>query len=102
MKLTDLNPHWYVLEEGAPVVGLSFQCPHCPADKAIRLGIAFHHHGRAAMEDQYILAHHGADDTQHIWDLDSQDDFTTLTLHPSIDASKIGHWHGWIIGGEVK
>jgi hypothetical protein len=101
VRLLDLDPHWYVLKEGGPVVGLSFQCPHCPVDKATRLGIAFHHHGRAAMEDQYILAHHGADDTQHIWDLDSQDDFATLTLHPSIDASKSGHWHGFITNGVI-
>jgi len=102
VKLVDLNPHWYVLEDGGPIVGLSFQCPHCPADKAIRLCIAFHHHGRAAMDDQYILAHHGANDTQHIWDLRGQDDFSTLTLSPSIDASKSGHWHGFVIGGEIK
>lgn len=102
MKLTELNPHWFVLEDGGPVVGLSFQCPHCPADKATRLAVAFHHHGRAAMEDQYVLAHHGADDTQHIWDLQGQDDFATLTLTPSIDASKSGHWHGFITNGEIK
>lgn len=132
MKLTDLNPHWVVLEEGGPRVALRFDCPHCvqfrqdriaalsrvdknageflradlenPAigDPPTRLVVCFHHHGKAAVEDGYILAHHGADDTQHIWDLQGQDDFATLTLSPSIDASKSGHWHGFIVQGEIR
>ncbi len=82
MRLTDLNPRWYVLEAGGPRLGLTFDCPHC---RETRLGVTFHHHGIAAInEDQYILAHHGADDTQHIWDLRGQEDFATLTLSPSI------------------
>lgn len=100
MKLTDLDPRWYVLEAGGPRLGLTFDCPHCCET---RLGVTFHHHGVAAIdEDQYILAHHGADDTQHIWDLQGQDDFATLTLSPSIDASKSGHWHGFIQEGEIR
>ena len=99
MRLTDLDPRWYVLEEGGPRLGLTFLCPHC---QATRLGVAFHHDGHVAMEDQYILAHHGAVDSQHIWDLAGQDDFATLTLTPSIDASKSGHWHGFITAGEIK
>lgn len=98
MKLTDLNPRWFVLESGGPRVGLTFDCPHC---QQTRLGVTFHHHGREAMEDQYVIAHHGADDTQHIWDLQGQDDFATLTLSPSVDASKSGHWHGFLTNGEI-
>lgn len=29
-------------------------------------------------------------------------DFETISVHPSIDASAAGHWHGFITGGEVK
>jgi hypothetical protein len=99
MRLLDLDPHWIVLEEGGPRVGLTFLCPHCGG---MRLGVMFHHHGRAAMEDQYILAHHGADDAQHIWDLQGQDDLASLTLSPSIDASSSGHWHGFLTNGEIR
>lgn len=99
MRLLELNPRWVALESGGQRVGLSFDCPHC---RTQRLAVLFHHHGRAAIEDQYILAHHGADDTRHIWDLQGQDDFATLTLSPSIDASKSGHWHGWIQSGEIR
>lgn len=99
MKLIDLKPRWFVLEDGGPRVGLHFLCPHCLQQI---IGVAFHHDGKAAMEDAYILAHHGADDTQHIWDLQGQDDFATLTLKPSVDASASGHWHGWITKGECS
>ncbi|MGH8217323.1 MAG: DUF6527 family protein [Steroidobacteraceae bacterium] len=98
MKLTDLDPRWFVLEKVGPRVGLTFDCPHC---RTTRLGVAFHHHGRAATEDAYVLAHHGANDMQHIWDLEGQDDFATLSLSPSVDASKSGHWHGFITAGAI-
>lgn len=95
MKLTDLKPRWFS-SEGLRC-GLTFLCPHC---QQTRLGIAFHHHGPNAMaEDAAIIAHHGANDSQHIWDLQGQDDFATLTLTPSVDASKSGHWHGFITNG---
>lgn len=29
-------------------------------------------------------------------------DFETMTVHPSIDASASGNWHGWIKNGEVS
>lgn len=96
MKLTDLDPRWYVLEDGGPRVGLTFQCPHC---KTERLGVSFHHRGKEAMEDGYIHAH--APSTDHIWTIDG-DSFETVTLSPSVDASASGHWHGFIANGEVK
>lgn len=99
MRLTDLDPRWYCIEGDGPRVGLTFLCPHCLTQ---RIGVTFHHHGREAIEDQYILAHHGTDDTPHIWDLQGQDDFATLTLSPSVDASKSGHWHGFVTAGEIK
>lgn len=30
------------------------------------------------------------------------DTFETLTLAPSIDASRAGHWHGFIQNGEIR
>ncbi len=99
MKLTDLNPRWYGFEEGGPRVGLSFDCPHC---LTTRLAVSFHHRGREAMEDAYIHAHHGGDEREHIWNLDGAEDFSNLTLSPSIDASASGHWHGFIVSGEIR
>lgn len=34
------------------------------------------------------------------WTIDSQD-FETLTVTPSVDASAAGHWHGFLTAGQV-
>jgi hypothetical protein len=96
MRLTELNPRWFVLETGGPRVGLTFDCPHC---RATRLGVSFHHHGREAIEDTYIHAH--SPTTNHIWEFTGEG-FEDCTLNPSVDASKSGHWHGRITNGEIR
>ncbi|HWE98827.1 MAG TPA: DUF6527 family protein [Caulobacteraceae bacterium] len=98
MRLLDLDPRWFVLEDGGPKVGLTFDCPHC---RETRLGVAFHHAMHAADEDGYILARHGSTDAGHIWTLSGPDDFASLSLSPSVDASSTGHWHGFVTNGEV-
>jgi hypothetical protein len=96
MRLADLEPRWFALENGGPRVGLTFDCPHC---RQVRLGVSFHRRGREAIDDGYI--HARSPSTEHIWALDGAD-FEDLTLSPSIDASASGHWHGFITNGEVK
>jgi len=95
MKLTDLNPRWYVLQHDGPIVGLTFDCPHCRTE---RLGVKFHHSGQEAMIDAYIMAH--SPDTNHIWTMTGEA-FDNLSLSPSVDASASGHWHGFITNGEA-
>lgn len=95
MKLTDLEPRWFVLEENGPRVGMTFLCPHCQKE---RLAIAFHHEGREAMDDAYIHAH--SPSTGHIWS-ETGADFADLTLMPSVDASASGHWHGFVTNGQI-
>ena len=36
-----------------------------------------------------------------LWHM-SGNDFSDMSITPSIDASISGHWHGFITGGEVK
>jgi Family of unknown function (DUF6527) len=95
MMLVDLAPRWYALEAGGPRVGFTFDCPHC---RFQRLGVLFVHEGHEAIEEWYIRAQH---DQGHLWTLNGQDDFGTLTLTPSVDASASGHWHGWLTRGMV-
>lgn len=95
MKLTDLNPRWFVLEDGGPRVGLTFDCPHC---RSVRIGVTFHHRGQEAIEDEYIHAHHPG--PEPIWTEDGEG-FENLTLSPSVDASAPGHWHGLVTNGQV-
>ena len=96
MRLSDLDPHWFVLEDGGSRVGLTFLCPHCQQE---RIGVSFHHRGREAIEDQYIHAH--SPSTDHIWTLDGAG-FDDCSLTPSVDASKSGHWHGYVTNGEIR
>lgn len=99
MKLAELDPRWYVLEENGPKVGLTFECPHCRKE---RLGIAFHHQGHEAIEDAYIRAHSDqGNNHNYIW-TESGEDISNVTITPSIDASASGHWHGWITNGEIR
>lgn len=98
MKLTELNPRWFVNCDGGPRIGLTFDCPHC---REQRLAINFHHRGHEAIEDAAILAAHPGG-IGNIWTLDGSDDFATLTITPSVDASKYGHWHGFITSGEIR
>ncbi len=97
MNLTALAPKWYVLHDGGPKSGLTFQCPHCLTQ---RLAVAFHPHGEQMMLEHEPEAHHLGPE----WTLTGDDDFHSfehVTLTPSVDASKFGHWHGWITNGEI-
>jgi hypothetical protein len=98
MKLLELEARWFSFEKGGPHVGLTLLCLHC---RTARLGVVFHHRGHEAIDDVYIRAHaHGRED--FVWTICSAESFDVLTLTPSIDASRRGHWHGFITGGEVR
>jgi len=36
------------------------------------------------------------------WSFTSGASFETLTVTPSLDASRAGHWHGFITDGEIR
>lgn len=96
MRLVELQPRWYVAKEGGHRVGLTFLCPHC---QTIRLGVAFHHEGIDAIkDDEPETSIPGAPS----WTITNDDDMTSfenVSLHPSIDTSHFGHWHGFILNG---
>jgi hypothetical protein len=102
MKLIDLSPKWQSFEDHHRVA-LSFICPCCiGTERETHLMVAFHHHGHEIEDDAFIRAHGPGGQTNHIWTIEGDEDFNTLTLTPSIDASKSGHWHGFITNGEVR
>lgn len=101
MRLTDLEPRWALDADiwvGGQLVhdlersgmGLTFLCPHC---RDTRLGVFFKNplDGKPPSDDY---------DAGHLWTL-SGDTFENLSVTPSIDASKSGHWHGHVTNGEV-
>lgn len=98
MKLTELNPRWYVLHEGGPKSGLTFDCPHCHAR---RLGVGFHHVGIEAIRDEEPDTHVGARPSWVITGDQDTHSFENVSLTPSVDASAFGCWHGFITNGEA-
>lgn len=103
MKLTDLNPRWaldadiwvcgtLVHDTERKGMGLTFQCPCCVGtERATRLGIFFKNptDGKAPSDDAPLE-----------WTRTGET-FEDLSLTPSIDVSKSGHWHGYITNGQI-
>lgn len=98
MHLTELEPRWY--ESRGTRVGMTFRCPHCPADAETRLAIAIHLDGTNMDPDPDNPQQFAAG--EHVWNVVGGSGFDDLSLSPSVDASKFGHWHGHITGGEIK
>lgn len=110
MRLTDLDPRWAVDADiviggvsrhydGRQGMAVSFECPCCvqrereTGDKKVtRLAVWF---------ANPIDGLPPTDDAEHLWQR-SGESFEALTLSPSIDASKFGHWHGFITNGEIR
>jgi hypothetical protein len=110
MKLADLDPRWacdadIVIGgvkqhfEGRHGMAVSFECPHCVQreretgdNRVIRLAVWF---------ANPIDGLPSTDDATTLWQR-SGDSFENLTLTPSVDASKEGHWHGYITNGEIR
>lgn len=82
-------------------MGLSFDCPHCARSKVSfddpRFCVIF-----VALENP-IDAGRPFDDCGKVWKR-TGDTFETLTLSPSIDASKAhpDGWHGRIVAGMAE
>jgi hypothetical protein len=101
MKLTDLNPRWWNTGGERRGMGVSFDCPHC---RTQRIGVAF---ANPLDSGPPASIEGGHDGIGHLgfrcapeWQRTGET-FETLTLSPSVDTSKAGHWHGWVRNGEV-
>ena len=97
MRLTDLDPRFF--EVRGQRVGITFDCPHC-AESGQRLAIAVHLDGTNMDPDPENPQQFAAD--ERVWTIVGGDSFTDLSLSPSVDASKSGHWHGFITEGEIR
>lgn len=96
MRLTDLDPHW-LKHDGRPDVGIRFRCPCC---KDMWLQVLFLNPmdgGSSVADDDDIQANNSG----NRWARSGMS-FDDMTLSPSIDASDVGHWHGWLVDGEIR
>lgn len=98
MRLTELNPRGIGHKGYLGRVGITFDCPCClNTERATRLAIYF-------IKD--VVGEHG--EAIHIndiaWNVFNPQDYETITVSPSIDASgePHRHWHGWIRNGNIE
>jgi hypothetical protein len=113
MKLTELDPRWFdVPGVGTNKDGLTFLCPcaTCRAGVPVRLGVQFANPVQGGVGVEMS----NAEKLRHVHDLRTfdvppgtlwqrtGDTFEVMTLEPSIDASKSGHWHGYLRNGNVE
>lgn len=119
MKLGELDPRWFA-EDGRSGQGLVFLCPHCvtfanPLDGGAPIAIGTRE--RRPIREIWTLLYGDLGDSEvkgrvlpkgvdvippgFLWRREGET-FDTLTLHPSVDASPAGCWHGFIRNGEVR
>ena len=101
MKLLDLEPRW--LSEHM----FAFRCPHCQKTWLTCKNVAMSNKDQRELAIAANLEPTGPRygcvlmDAKCAWKWDAPD-FATMSVTPSIDASKSGHWHGHITKGEIK
>jgi hypothetical protein len=109
VKLTELDPRW--LEKEGRRIGFTFLCPCCLKDRLTALGEA------TSFKEQVQIMHKAMNTTpedecdwpinwvpsrsDYAWQLSNLNDFNTISVNPSIDASTSGNWHGYITNGEI-
>jgi hypothetical protein len=130
VRLTDLKPRW--LEYNGARIAIMFLCPHCAskgdtwltcffvaAATLPRLPDDFPIEPLRGSRGERALFYEALKDLAHpdptegayhdvvdcratsAWNRTS-DDFATMSVTPSLDASASGHWHGYITAGEIK
>jgi hypothetical protein len=113
MKLADLRPTWIALA-GRDGQGIVFDCPCCVGTpRALRLAVAFAN----PLDGREPIGLNPAVLRPVLWPTGTEGaavvppgthwqrtgaDFDSMTLHPSVDASPAGHWHGWVNCGLVR
>lgn len=102
MKLTELNPVWLSLGGNDRRTGIAFECPCCRKViliiKCLQAGMREQRsvaEGMGLRDGEWVPA-----GEKNIWQWNSED-FNTMTVTPSVDASASGHWHGNIHGGQI-
>lgn len=108
MRLADLNPRWSG-SSGRSGAGVTFDCPGpCCAGKpsVISTPEGSEKDYEGSKERLYVPFRNPIDGGDPImgeprWNRIGET-FDTLSLTPSVDASRFGHWHGFVREGNIE
>jgi hypothetical protein len=129
VRLADLDPRWWA-EPGRNGQGVLFLCPHCrggylavafanPLDGGASWDVGTERqrpihrlwellYGDLEMPAEKGTVRHGALLPVGAWCVPpgclwqrTGSTLASLTLAPSVDASRAGHWHGFVIDGGI-
>lgn len=110
MRLTDLHPRW-IDGPDRRGLGVTFDCPCCVgSSKAVRIAVVFTNPldggEQSSLLPGVLWRLLGAPGVTTIppgfhWQREGED-FESLTLHPSVDCSPAGHWHGFLRNGAIS
>lgn len=101
MTLLELSPRWIYKNKV-----FTFLCPHCRKTWLTCKRVVMGHNQQWEI---FAAAFPGGTGYKH-WPVGCDDecawkfssfDFATITVTPSLDASRAGHWHGHIRGGLI-
>lgn len=119
MKLTELKPKW--MQHEGQNVAIIFLCPDCvrgickqkPLTWLTCTFVALGHKEQAAMIEDVIARYpedfKATDTEEHdvvhceklAWER-SVKILEEISITPSLDASRAGHWHGHVTNGEIR
>lgn len=119
MRLVELDPRWVAVgnwtmgayheagtkffENPTPFyIGVNFRCPHCSKGFVGALFTNPIDPGDLILSGQINWSAVMAALPNYKFWTRVGDTFETLSLSPSIDVSKAGHWHGSVTKGEVS
>jgi Family of unknown function (DUF6527) len=101
VRLVDLDPQW--AELGGVKIGFSFFCPHCLTTVLFVAIVPSTYTNQCRILSRMYPDNEGDIITARenfAWQFNGYS-FFSMTINPSIDASRAGHWHGWIKDGEI-
>lgn len=83
---------------------LAFLCPHCNKDYLCVKNVVMSERDQHELYEKVFGEWWNLEvvpcNPNFCWSISG--DFSNMTITPSVDASKSGHWHGFITNGEVR
>jgi hypothetical protein len=99
MRLVDLMPRWL-----HPSM-FTFLCPHCREVFLTCKNVEMSRKEQCEITEKDAVGLQGVTvvlcKESCAWNFENAHNFDQISITPSLDASAAGHWHGFIVAGEI-